>query len=223
MSFDPTGFIRSQTQILSPSILPEIRLHLAAEFTPLWQMTEDRLRQSNLPPPFWAIAWPGGQGAARYILDNPDIVKGKRVVDFAAGSGLIAIAAMTAGARSALAVDIDALAREAIKLNAEINNVSVKTSEGLDLTKAPEDIDVIVAGDVCYQQAMSTTIIRWLRHCVEAGAFVLLADPGRAYVPQEGLIKQASYDVPTSRDIEDQEVRTATVWRMEKTQDGGED
>ena len=223
MSFDPVDFIRTQTRILSPSILPEIRLHLAAEFTPLWQMTEDRLRQSNLPPPFWAIAWPGGQGAARYILDNPDIVKGKRVVDFAAGSGLIAIAAMTAGARSALAVDIDALAREAIKLNAEINIVSVKTSEGLDLTTPYTKADVIIAGDICYQQAMSASLIRWLRLCVEKETLVILADPGRAYVPQEGLIKQASYDVPTSRDIEDQNTRTTTVWRMEKTQNGGED
>jgi predicted nicotinamide N-methyase len=222
MSFDPIDFIRTQTQILSPPILPEIRLHLAAEFTPLWQLTEDRLRQSNLPPPFWAIAWPGGQGAARYILDNPDIVKGKRVVDFAAGSGLIAIAAMKAGARSALAVDIDVLAREAINLNAENNNVSIKTSEGLDLTTPYTKADVIIAGDICYQQAMSTTIIRWLSQCVEAGAFVLLSDPGRAYVPREGLTKLASYNVPTSRDIEDQDVRTATVWWMEKTQNEGE-
>jgi predicted nicotinamide N-methyase len=221
MSFDPIDFIRTQTRILSPSILPEIRLHLAAEFTPLWQMTEDRLRQSNLPPPFWAIAWPGGQGSARYILDNPDIVKGKRVVDFAAGSGLIAIAAMTAGAKSALAVDIDPLAIAAIGLNAEINHVDVKTSEGLDLTTPYTKAEVIIAGDICYQQAMSATLIRWLRLCAEGGVFVLLSDPGRAYVPQEGLIKLASYAMPTSRDIEDQDTRTATVWRMEETQNEG--
>ena len=128
MSFDPVDFIRTQTQILSPSILPEIMLHLAAEVTPLWQLTEERLRPSNLPPPFWAIAWPGGQGAARYILDNPDVVKGKRIVDLAAGSGLEAIAAMKAGAKSARAIDIDPLAIEATKLNAEINGVSVQTN-----------------------------------------------------------------------------------------------
>ena len=216
MTFDPADFIRTQTRILSPAILPEIKLHLAVEFTPLWQLTEDRLRQTGLPPPFWAVAWPGGQAAARYILDNPALVSGKRIVDFAAGSGLVAIAAMKAGAKRALAVDIDALAREAVKLNAELNGVVVETSDGLDLTKPYAKTDTIFAGDVCYQQAMSTTILRFLRVCVEAGTEVILSDPGRAYMPQEGLVSLASYDVPTSRDIEDKDLRTAIVWKMEK-------
>jgi predicted nicotinamide N-methyase len=216
MSFDPVEFIRTQTRILSPSILPEITLYLAAEVTPLWQLIEERLRHTDLPPPFWAVAWPGGQGAARYILDNPGIVKGKSVVDFAAGSGLVAIAAMKAGAKSALAVDIDPLAIAAIKLNAAINRVEVKTKEGLDLTKPYIGADVIIAGDICYQQAMGATLTRWLRLCAEKGGFVLLSDPGRAYVPQEGVVKLASYDVPTSRDIEDKDMRTATIWRMER-------
>jgi predicted nicotinamide N-methyase len=216
MNFDPAEFIQTQTKILSPSIIPEIKLHLAAEFTPLWQLTEDRLRQTNVPPPFWAIAWPGGQGAARYILDNPALVKGKRVVDFAAGSGLVAIAAMKAGAKYALAVDIDGLALDAVKLNAKLNNVVIETSDGIDLTKPYTKADIIFAGDICYQQAMSTTLVRFLRLCAEEGIGVYLSDPGRAYVPQEGLVKRASYDVPTSRDIEDKDMRTATVWKMEK-------
>jgi predicted nicotinamide N-methyase len=216
MIFDPVAFIRAQTQILSPSILPEIKLHLAAEVTPLWQLSEERLRASDLPPPYWAFAWPGGQGAARYILDNPDLVKGRRVVDFAAGSGLGAIAAMKAGAKSALAVDIDALAIEAIKLNAEINQVSVQTSEGLNLDSPFAKADVVIAGDVCYQQAMGAKVTRWLRLCAESGTLVLLSDPGRAYVPQENMVKLASYNVPTSRDIEDRDMRTVTVWRMER-------
>ncbi|MDR3424357.1 MAG: methyltransferase [Alphaproteobacteria bacterium] len=216
MTFDPIDFIRTQTQILPPSIIPEIRLHLATEVTPLWTLTEERLRHADLPPPFWAFAWPGGQGVARYVLDHPELVKGKRVLDFAAGSGVGAIAAMKAGAKSALAVDIDTLALIAIRLNAEINQVGVKTSEGIDLTKAFAKADVIIAGDVCYQQAMSAKLIRWLRYCVEDGALVLLADPGRAYVPQEGMVKLASYDVPTSRDLEDRDMRTVTVWRMER-------
>jgi len=216
MSIDSVEFIQTQTQILSPSILPEIKLYLAGEFTPLWQLTEDRLRQTNVPPPFWAIAWPGGQGAARYILDNPDFVKGKRIVDFAAGSGLVAIAAMKAGAKSALAVDIDALALDAIKLNAKLNNVVVETSGGIDMGKPYTKADIIFAGDICYEQSMSTTLVRFLRLCVERGISVHLSDPGRAYVPQEGLKKIASYDVPTSRDIEDKDVRTASVWKMEK-------
>jgi predicted nicotinamide N-methyase len=220
MNVDPVAFIQTQTKILSPSIVPEIRLHLAMEFTPLWQLTEDRLRQSNLPPPFWAVAWPGGQGASRYVLDNPDLVKGKRVADVAAGSGLIAIAAIKAGAKSARAIDIDPLAIKAIKLNADLNRVTVETGDSLDLTAPYTKADIIIAGDICYQQAMSATLIRWLRLCVEKGTLVLLADPGRAYVPQEGLVPLASYNVPTSRDIEDQEMRTATVWRMEKIGDG---
>ncbi|MFA4995140.1 MAG: 50S ribosomal protein L11 methyltransferase [Bdellovibrionales bacterium] len=215
MNLDPAGFIQTQTQILSPSIIPEIKLHLAAEFTPLWQLTEDRLRQTNVPPPFWAVAWPGGQGAARYILDNPAVVKDRRVVDFAAGSGLIAIAAMKAGAKSARAVDIDPLALDSVRLNARLNNVVVDISEGLDLTKPYTKADVIIAGDICYQQAMSTTLIRFLRLCVEKGTSVYLSDPGRAYLPHEGLVKIAAYDVPTSRDIEDKDARTATVWKME--------
>ncbi|MFA5041488.1 MAG: 50S ribosomal protein L11 methyltransferase [Bdellovibrionales bacterium] len=218
MTFDPVDFIRTQTQLLSPSIVPEITLHLAAEVTPLWQLTEERLHHAGLPPPFWAVAWPGGQGAARHILDNPGLVKGKRIVDYASGSGLIAIAAMIAGAKSALAVDIDPLAIEAITLNAEVNRVKVKTSNGLDLKKPYTSADLIIAGDICYQQAMSTTLIRWLRLCVDKGTFVLLSDPGRAYVPQEGLSRLAGYDVPTSLDIEDKEMRTATVWKMEKVE-----
>jgi predicted nicotinamide N-methyase len=218
MNCDAREFIRTQTQILSPSIIPEIRLHLATEVTPLWKLTEERLQNADLPPPFWAFAWPGGQGLARYILDNPAVVKNKRVVDFAAGSGIVAIGAMKAGAKNALAVDIDPMAIEAIKLNAEINRVAVKTSGGIDLTAAFAKADVILAGDICYQQAMSASAIRWLRLCVEADKVVLLSDPGRAYVPQEGMAKLVSYDVPTSRDIEDRDMRTAIVWRIEKVQ-----
>ncbi|MGB9153456.1 MAG: 50S ribosomal protein L11 methyltransferase [Alphaproteobacteria bacterium] len=216
MTFDPIDFIRTQTKILSPSIVPEISLHMATEVTPLWQMTEERLRQGNLPPPFWAFAWPGGQGMARYILDNPESVKGKRVLDFAAGSGIAAIAAMKAGAKSVLAVDIDTLALQAVNLNAEHNQVDVQISEGVDLAKPYGKADIILAGDICYQQSMSTTLTRWLRLCVEQGTMALIADPGRAYVPQEGLTKLASYDVPTSRDLEEHDMRTVTVWKMER-------
>jgi len=219
MTFDPSTFIRTQTQVLPSPLVPEIVLHLATEVTPLWQMTEERLRQGDLPPPFWAFAWPGGQGVARYILDNPELVRGKRVVDFAAGCGIAAIAAMQAGAKSALAVDIDQLALEAIKLNAENNQVDVSISEGIDLTKPYAKADVIFAGDICYQQAMSTTLTRWLRLCVERGTLVIIADPGRAYVPQQGMVKVASHNVPTSLDLEDTEMRTVTVWRMEKVVD----
>jgi predicted nicotinamide N-methyase len=219
MSADPVAFIRANTEILPASIVPEIPLHLATEVTPLWQMTEERLRQGDLPPPFWAFAWPGGQGMARYILDNPELVRGKRVVDFAAGCGIASIAAMKAGAKSAIAVDIDPLALHAIQLNAGNNNVEVALCEGLDFTKPFTKADVILAGDICYEQAMSTALTRWLRLCIERDVLVLMADPGRAYVPQDGLTKLASYDVPVSRDLEDKDMRTVTVWRMEKLAD----
>jgi predicted nicotinamide N-methyase len=213
---DPVAFIRSQTEIKSPSIVPEIVLHLVTEVMPLWQFTEDRLQQSDLPPPFWAIAWPGGQGIARYILDHPESVKGRRVIDFAAGSGIAAIAAMKSGAKSAMAIDIDPLALEAIQLNAMNNKVDVQITDHMDLTKPYTKADIIFAGDICYQQSMSATLIRWLRLCVEADIDVLMADPGRAYVPEEGLAPVISYEVPTSRDIEDKDIRTVNVWKMEK-------
>jgi predicted nicotinamide N-methyase len=217
MALDPAEFIRTQTQIVSPSIIPELRLHLATEVTPLWKLTEEALAQhSELPPPYWAFAWPGGQGLARYVLDTSGLVEGKRIIDLASGSGIVALAAMKAGAKSALAVDIDKLALEAIKLNAMLNGVDVKVSEGLNLKKPPSQTDLILAGDICYQQSMSASLTRWLRLCVEAGIPVYIADPGRAYVPYEGMVNLASYDVPTSRDLEDREMRTATVWRMEK-------
>lgn len=211
----PAVFIREQTEIASPSAVPELKLHLAGEVTPLWKMTEERLRQADLPPPFWAFAWPGGQGVARYILENPEVVKGKRVLDFAAGSGVAAIAAMKAGAKSALAVDIDELALHAIEMNAAENGVEVQTSDGVDMTKPFSKVDVILAGDVCYQQAMSAKLMRWLRLCVDKGILAIMADPGRAYVPHDGMITLASYDVPTSRDLEDCDMRTVTVWRLE--------
>ncbi len=220
METDPVDFIRTQTQVVCPSILPEIKLHMATEVTPLWKLTEEALRGDNLSPPFWAFAWPGGQGVARFVLDHPEVVKGKRILDMAAGSGVVAVAAMKVGAKSALAVDIDRLAIEAIKLNAGLNGVEVKTCEGIDLSKPFKQADVILAGDVFYEQMMSASFNRWMRLCVEIGKGVYVGDPGRAYVPHEGLIRLASYDVPTSRDLEDRDMRTVTVWRMEKILEG---
>ncbi|MDE1901821.1 MAG: methyltransferase [Alphaproteobacteria bacterium] len=211
---DPVAFIRAQTRLMPPSAVPEIMLHLADEVTPLWKMTEEALRTANMPPPYWAFAWPGGQGMARYILDNPDIVRGKRVVDFASGSGIGGIAAMKAGAKSVVAVDIDRLALYAIDLNAVQNQVDIVISEGVDLSIPYKKANIIIAGDICYQQGTSTAVTRWLRLCAEAGKTVYLADPGRAYVPQEGMEKCAVYEVPTSRDLEDSDSRTVTVWRM---------
>ncbi len=212
MNFDPVEFIRTQTLPLQPSILPELTLHLATEITPLWQMTEDQMQAGHLPPPFWAFAWPGGQGVARYILDHPDVVRGKRVLDFAAGGGVIALAAMKAGAAEVTAIDIDPFALHAMQLNAVLNHVSITPMHGIDMTKVPKNIDLILTGDVCYQQAMTVQIMRWLWLCVGAGIRVIMGDPGRAYVPESGLIELAAYTVPTTREVESADSRTVKVW-----------
>jgi predicted nicotinamide N-methyase len=216
MNLDMAEFIRTHTALEKPSIVPEIPMYLATEFTPLWKLTEERLRENDLPPPYWAIAWPGGQGLARYILDNPELVKGKRVLDFAAGGGLAAIAAAKAGAKLAMADDIDRLAVAAIGMNAAHNEAKVEIHRIMDMEKAFTGADLILAGDVCYQQAMSVAILRWLHLCREKGVRILIADPGRAYVPKEGIKELARYDVPTSRDIEDREMRTVIVGELQK-------
>jgi predicted nicotinamide N-methyase len=213
-------FIHAQTVPQPASAVPEVRLYLASEVTPLWHLTEERLKNGGaggeelLPPPYWAFAWPGGQGLARYALDHPETVRGKRVLDFASGCGIGAIAAMKAGAQKAFVADIDLYAQVAAQLNAEMNGVVVENALP-DLDKPYRQADIILAGDVCYQQAMSARILRWLYLCVGAGIKVLLGDPGRAYVPHTGLIELARYDVPVSRDLEDRDVRTAIVWDLQ--------
>jgi predicted nicotinamide N-methyase len=205
------AFIRTQTKTGAAAIVPEIALHLASEDTLLWHMAEDRLRRHSLPPPFWAFAWPGGQGLARYLLDPPDVVKGKRVLDFAAGGGIAAIAATKAGAQETNAAEIDPYAHVALTLNAKLNGVAIG-AVAPDLTKPYKGADVIIAGDVCYDLAMSTRVLRWLYLCVAKGVRVILADPGRAYVPESGLAELARYDVPVARALEDFDRRTVTVW-----------
>jgi predicted nicotinamide N-methyase len=214
-AFDPVAFIKEQTIVGTASLVPEIPLQLATEVTPLWQMTEDRLNHGSLPPPFWAFAWPGGQGMARYLLDHPAVAKDKRVLDFAAGCGIAAIAAMKAGAKSALAAEIDPLAHAAVALNAKHNQVTVGAVHDIEMVKPVKKIDLIIAGDVCYQQHMAARMMRWLWLCVAQGTRVLLADPGRAYVPHEGLMELARYEVPTSRDLEDRDSRTVIIWELD--------
>ncbi len=216
MSQDMAAYIRAQTALATPSIVPEITLHMAVELTPLWLSTEERLKQAGLPPPFWAFAWPGGQALARYILDHPCEAKDKRILDFAAGGGVAAIAAAKVGAAKSIAADIDPFALVAIQMNATRNGVVVENAREIDMEKAYLDADLILAGDVCYQQAMSVRIMRWLYLCLEKGVRILLADPGRAYVPQSGLVKLAQYDVPTSRELEDRDSRTVTIWEVQK-------
>jgi len=211
---DPARFICANTALHEPPLIPEIRLHLASEIVPIWQMTEEELEKSGLPPPFWAFAWAGGQALARYILDNSEIVRGARVLDFGSGSGLIAIAAMKAGAASVLAADIDAFAAAAIALNAETNNVAVvATTEDL-VGVENRGWDVILVGDMCYEGPLAARIEAWLRKLAGDGTTVLIGDPGRTYLPKSGLAKLVSYAVKTTRELEDTDVRNTSVWRV---------
>ena len=195
---DRAAFIRAQTRLLSPPLAPTIRLHLADEATELWQKTEDELGAIGLPPPFWAFAWAGGQALARYILDHAELVAGRHVLDFASGSGLVAIAAAQAGAREVEASDIDEFAVCAIGLNAALNHVAI-AARLADLVGADEGWDVVLAGDVSYQKDMADAVTPWLRGLARRGALVLIGDPRRSYLAQEQLRALAAYSVPVTR------------------------
>jgi predicted nicotinamide N-methyase len=212
---DRRAFILENTRPQTPPHTPELTLRLADEITPIWRMTEEALAEIGLPPPFWAFAWAGGQALARYVLDHPEIVAGKRVVDFASGSGIVAIAAMKAGAASVLAADIDAYCGAALALNAEANGVAAEFTD-TDLLDAPPPAwaQVILAGDICYEKPLAARVMAWLGQARAAGATVLIGDPGRSYFPREGLEKLAEYQVPTTRELEDMEVKKTAVWAV---------
>lgn len=211
---NPAAFIQAETAILPVAHTPEIRLHLAANSSDLWQKTEDELVTIGLPPPYWAFAWAGGQALARYILDNPAVVAGRRVIDFGSGSGLVAIAAALAGATVVRATEIDSIARIAIGLNAELNGVKLEIGDADVLDDAGGGWDVVLAGDVCYEQPMADRLIAWLRREAATGAVVLLGDPGRSYLPKSELVSVATYAIATSRDLEDADVKRTQVWRF---------
>ena len=207
-------FIRANTRLLAPPLVPEVVLHLAEESLPLWQRTEDELGQLGLPPPFWAFAWAGGQALGRYILDNPDVVRGKRVVDLAAGSGLDAIAAMKAGAISALASDIDAFALAAMEMNAAANGVVVSVTSADLLAAPPPEADVVIVGDMFYERELAERGLAWLRGCRARGMDVIVGDPGRSYFPRDRFTKLAEHSVPVTRELEDSEIKRTSVWRL---------
>jgi predicted nicotinamide N-methyase len=208
----PEDFVVAHTTVARASLVPEIALHLATEITPIWQATEDWLREKNIEPPFWAFAWPGGQATARLLLDEPQRVAGRRVLDFAAGCGIAAIAAAKAGAALVEAAEIDPLALAAIRLNAMRNGVAVATQEG-DIVGADCRWDVILAGDVCYEAPMTAHILPWLR-AMASRCEVWVADPGRAYLPGQGLEPMARHAVPTSLELEDRTLRAVTIFRL---------
>ncbi|MGV1895507.1 50S ribosomal protein L11 methyltransferase [Agrobacterium vitis] len=213
MKIDPRRFILDNTDLIAPPHVPEIRLHLASEVHDLWLKTEDDLAEIGLPPPFWAFAWAGGQGLARHILDNPQLVAGKRVVDFASGSGLVAIAAAKAGAVSVLCVDIDPFVQAAIALNAAENGVELGFW-GKDLIGQTLDADLLLAGDVFYDKSFADRLVPWFSTLCGEGTDILIGDPGRSYCPTDRMQALATYQVPVTRMLEDSEVKKTTVWKF---------
>jgi predicted nicotinamide N-methyase len=206
-------FIHANTAFSTPPHVPEIGLYLADEAHDLWHRTEEELADIGLPPPFWAFAWAGGQGLARYILDNPWNVQGSRVLDFATGSGLVAIAAAKAGAASVLAADIDPFCAAAVRLNAAANGVEI-AFDNRDFIGENNGFDVLLAGDVFYDSGFAERLISWFSRLASNGTTVLIGDPGRSYLPREKLTKLAEYQVPVTRALEDAEVKRTTVWRF---------
>ncbi|WP_419829568.1 class I SAM-dependent methyltransferase [Methylobacterium sp.] len=213
---DPQGFIQANTRLLPVPYAPEIRLHVADEATELWQKTEDELQAIGLPPPFWAFAWAGGQALARYILDKPEVARGRRAVDFASGSGLVAIAAARAGARHVVASDLDPFAVAAIGINAAANGVAGRIAPvSADLLGTRPEADLVLAADVFYERDLAQAVTAWLIDLQAGGVTVLIGDPGRTYLPRERLECLATYAVPVSRALEDAEIKQSHVWRLQ--------
>lgn len=206
----PENFIRANTALAAPPLVPELSLYLASEVVPLWRKTEEELEAAGVPPPFWAFAWAGGQALARYVLDHPALVAGKRVLDFGAGSGIVALAAAKAGATDVLAADIDRFAAAAARVNAKANRVSIRVTTR-DVIGTPGAFDTILVGDMCYERPLAERLMAWL---IASRADVLLGDPGRSYFPKSGLEKLAQYAVATTRELEDREIRDTGVWRL---------
>jgi|SRR5947209_789973 len=209
---DRRSFILRNTRLQSPSIVPELRLYLGRHAMTVWGRIAEEAGADDVPPPYWAFAWPGGQAVARYLLDHASIVAGKRVLDFATGSGLCAIAASRSGAAYVLAADIDPYSIDCVDLNSAVNGADVTFTAHDLLDATPPDLDLILAGDILYEALLAKRALPWLRAAHSRGTRVLLGDPGRAYLPHKGLFRLAEYDVPTSRDLEDGELKRAGVF-----------
>ena len=222
---DKTAFIVANTRQRNVPLIPEIVLYLADEAVPLWHKTEEEIGEHGLPPPFWAFAWAGGQALGRYVLDHPELVRGKRILDLASGSGLVGIAAMKAGAASAGVADIDAFARAATALNAQINGVTLSpivddlltqpfSTETCSTKPCVGRWDVILAGDIFYERDTAQRAFGFLTHHALHGATILIGDPGRSYLPKDKLARIADYSVPVTRDLEDTEIKQTSVWAL---------
>lgn len=211
---DRTGFIRANTRLLAPPLVPEIRLHLAEESLPIWRKTEEELGEMGLPPPYWAFAWAGGQALARYVLDHADRITGKSVLDIGAGSGLGAIAAAKAGARSVIASDIDALAVAAMELNADANGVAITATADDWLAGDAPPADILLVGDLFYERTLADQVMAFVRIAAARGSLILVGDPRRNYFPVADFTPVAQFKVPVTRELEDTEIKRAAVWQL---------
>ncbi|MCL4767232.1 MAG: 50S ribosomal protein L11 methyltransferase [Hyphomicrobiaceae bacterium] len=218
IEIDASAFIRGNTRLQAPPLTPEIVLHLASESLPIWLKTEEELGAMNVPPPYWAFAWAGGQALARYVLDNPEAVAGKDAVDVGSGSGLVAIAAARAGARQVLALDVDLLAIAAIGMNAAANRVAVFASSQDMLGGPPPQADVLLVGDLFYERELAGRVMDLIDAAARRGSDVLVGDPQRSYFPAERFVEVAAYEVAVTRELEDAEIKRTTVWRLAGSQ-----
>ena len=212
---DPEKFIRANTRLRPVPLVPEISIFVADEAVPLWQKTEEELNEAGLPPPFWAFAWAGGQALARYVLDHAELVRGKRVLDLASGSGLVGIAAMKAGAREVTAADIDRFAGVAAQINATENGITLNICAD-DLLRGASDAqwDAVLAGDIFYERDTAELALAFLARQARGGATILIGDPGRSYLPKDRLTHLAEYRVPVTRELEDAEIKRTSVWTV---------
>jgi predicted nicotinamide N-methyase len=207
--------IRTSTQLGPVALVPEIRLYQAGDPISVWHRTELATGRTGLDPPFWAFAWAGGQALARYLLDHPETIKDRRVIDIASGSGLVAIAAAKAGAAAVTAYDVDPLAATAITVNAGANGAAVLAvrADILDEDDPPSpDIDVMLVADAFYERNLAGRVTRFLERGHARGADVLVGDFGRAYLPRDRLTPLATYDVPGLSVLEDSDIKRTTIW-----------
>jgi predicted nicotinamide N-methyase len=208
------AFVRANTTLRAVPFVEELSLHLADRPFDIWQLAKDtRGGALGLPLPYWAFAWAGGQALARYVLDHPELVRGKRVLDLASGSGLVAIAAARAGAAHAIANDIDAFAAAAITVNAEANGVTVDACIA-DLLDSITDAEVVLAADFCYERPFAERTLAFLEPAQARGAAVLVGDPQRRYFPRERFEPLVEYEVPVTAELEETDVLRTTVWRL---------
>jgi predicted nicotinamide N-methyase len=208
------GFILANTKLLSPPLVPEVKLRLAEESLPIWRKTEEELGKLNLAPPYWAFAWAGGQALARYIIDHPSLVEGKRLLDLGSGSGLTGISALLKHAASVLATDIDPVASVAIAINAAANHVSIETTAHDLLARPPGIFDVILVGDLFYERELAERVLTFIEAVVVNGALALIGDPQRNFFPRGRFEQIAEYQVPVTRELEDAEIKRTAVWRL---------